>query len=111
VWFGALHGGAGMLLSFMQYPELPKGTVGTGFDASLRPDRRHRRRAGGVARLPAQPRRRVHRDLRPRIVPVDLCPRPRRPHRRDRDAGAGLPRHRRRCRVATAPPVPKVLRF
>ena len=30
VWFGALHGGAGMLLSFMQYPELPKGTVGVG---------------------------------------------------------------------------------
>ena len=30
VWFGALHGGAGMLLSFMQYPELPKGTVGIG---------------------------------------------------------------------------------
>ena len=30
VWFGALHGGAGMLISFMQYPELPKGTVGTG---------------------------------------------------------------------------------
>ena len=23
VWFGALHGDAGMLLSFMQYPELP----------------------------------------------------------------------------------------
>ena len=28
VWFGALDGGAGMLLSFMQYPELPKGVVG-----------------------------------------------------------------------------------
>ena len=30
VWFGALDGGAGTLLSLMQYPELPKGTVGTG---------------------------------------------------------------------------------
>jgi glyoxylase I family protein len=30
VWFGALDGGAGRLVSFMQYPELPKGVVGTG---------------------------------------------------------------------------------
>jgi glyoxylase I family protein len=30
VWFGALDGGAGKLLSFMQYPELPAGVVGTG---------------------------------------------------------------------------------
>ena len=30
VWFGALDGGPGTLLSFMEYPELPKGSVGTG---------------------------------------------------------------------------------
>jgi glyoxylase I family protein len=30
VWFGALEGGPGQLLSFMQYPELPAGTVGVG---------------------------------------------------------------------------------
>jgi catechol 2,3-dioxygenase-like lactoylglutathione lyase family enzyme len=30
VWFGALGGGAGTLLSFMQYPDLPAGVVGTG---------------------------------------------------------------------------------
>ena len=30
VWFGALDGGPGMLLSFMQYPELPEGVVGVG---------------------------------------------------------------------------------
>jgi glyoxylase I family protein len=30
VWFGALDGRPGMLLSFMQYPELPQGVVGTG---------------------------------------------------------------------------------
>jgi glyoxylase I family protein len=30
VWFGALEGGAGQLLSFMQYPELGQGTVGVG---------------------------------------------------------------------------------
>ncbi len=30
VWFGAPDGRAGALLSFMQYPELPKGVVGVG---------------------------------------------------------------------------------
>ena len=30
VWFGALDGSAGMLVSFMQYPELPEGVVGVG---------------------------------------------------------------------------------
>ena len=30
VWFGALDGTAGTLLSFMQYPELPAGVVGVG---------------------------------------------------------------------------------
>jgi glyoxylase I family protein len=30
VWFGALDGQPGALLSFMQYPELPKGVVGVG---------------------------------------------------------------------------------
>jgi catechol 2,3-dioxygenase-like lactoylglutathione lyase family enzyme len=30
VWFGALDGSAGTLLSFMQYPELPPGSVGVG---------------------------------------------------------------------------------
>ncbi len=30
VWFGALDGGAGRLLSFMQYPELPAAVVGVG---------------------------------------------------------------------------------
>jgi glyoxylase I family protein len=30
VWFGAVDGAPGTLLSFMQYPELPKGVVGTG---------------------------------------------------------------------------------
>jgi glyoxylase I family protein len=30
VWFGALDAQAGALLSFMQYPELPKGVVGVG---------------------------------------------------------------------------------
>jgi glyoxylase I family protein len=30
VWFGALDGSAGRLLSFMQYPELPEGVVGIG---------------------------------------------------------------------------------
>jgi glyoxylase I family protein len=30
VWFGALDGSPGRLVSFMQYPELPKGVVGVG---------------------------------------------------------------------------------
>jgi glyoxylase I family protein len=30
VWFGTPGGGAGTLLTFMQYPDLPKGVVGTG---------------------------------------------------------------------------------
>ena len=30
VWFGAEAGSPGQLLSFMQYPELPQGVVGTG---------------------------------------------------------------------------------
>jgi len=30
VWFGALDGGPGALVSFMQYPELPPGQVGVG---------------------------------------------------------------------------------
>ena len=30
VWFGALDAGPGRLVSFMQYPELPKGVVGVG---------------------------------------------------------------------------------
>jgi len=30
VWFGALEGEAGQLLSFMQYPELGQGAVGVG---------------------------------------------------------------------------------
>ncbi len=30
VWFGALDGAPGMLVSFMQYPELPTGVVGVG---------------------------------------------------------------------------------
>src|SRR3954453_12114453 len=30
VWFGALDGGPGRLLSFMQYPELPTGVGGGG---------------------------------------------------------------------------------
>jgi glyoxylase I family protein len=30
VWFGALEAGAGQLLSFLQYPELPPGVVGVG---------------------------------------------------------------------------------
>jgi len=30
VWFGALGGEPGRLLSFMQYPELPQGVVGIG---------------------------------------------------------------------------------
>jgi catechol 2,3-dioxygenase-like lactoylglutathione lyase family enzyme len=30
VWFGALDGEAGTLVSFMQYPELPVGVVGVG---------------------------------------------------------------------------------
>ena len=30
VWFGALDGGPGTLVSFMQYPELPTGVVGVG---------------------------------------------------------------------------------
>jgi glyoxylase I family protein len=30
VWFGSLDGAPGMLLSFMEYPELPKGAVGIG---------------------------------------------------------------------------------
>src|SRR5688572_33138977 len=30
VWFGALDGRPGTLLSFMEYPELPKGSVGIG---------------------------------------------------------------------------------
>jgi catechol 2,3-dioxygenase-like lactoylglutathione lyase family enzyme len=30
VWFGALDGHPGMLLSFLHYPDLPKGVVGTG---------------------------------------------------------------------------------
>ncbi|HYI19471.1 MAG TPA: VOC family protein [Solirubrobacteraceae bacterium] len=30
IWFGALEGGPGMLVSFMHYPELPAGVVGIG---------------------------------------------------------------------------------
>jgi glyoxylase I family protein len=30
IWFGAQEGQAGMLVSFMTYPELPKGVVGVG---------------------------------------------------------------------------------
>jgi catechol 2,3-dioxygenase-like lactoylglutathione lyase family enzyme len=30
VWFGALDGAPGQLVSFMQYPELPQGVVGIG---------------------------------------------------------------------------------
>jgi catechol 2,3-dioxygenase-like lactoylglutathione lyase family enzyme len=30
VWFGALDGSPGTLISFMQYPELPPGQVGVG---------------------------------------------------------------------------------
>ncbi len=30
VWFGALDGAAGALVSFMEYPELPRGVVGVG---------------------------------------------------------------------------------
>ena len=30
MWFGALEGGPGQLVSFMQYPELPTGVVGVG---------------------------------------------------------------------------------
>jgi glyoxylase I family protein len=30
VWFGALEGAPGTLVSFMQYPDLPKAVVGTG---------------------------------------------------------------------------------
>jgi glyoxylase I family protein len=30
VWFGAVEGEPGTLVSFMQYPDLPKGVVGTG---------------------------------------------------------------------------------
>ena len=30
VWFGALDGAAGRLISFMEYPELPHGVVGIG---------------------------------------------------------------------------------
>jgi glyoxylase I family protein len=30
VWFGSLDGGAGTLVSFMEYPQLSKGVVGVG---------------------------------------------------------------------------------
>ena len=30
VWFGALDGAAGTLLSFMEYPQLPEGVTGVG---------------------------------------------------------------------------------
>jgi catechol 2,3-dioxygenase-like lactoylglutathione lyase family enzyme len=30
VWFGAVDGSPGRLLSFLQYPDLPKGVVGVG---------------------------------------------------------------------------------
>ena len=30
VWFGAVDGAAGRLVSFMQYPQLPKGVAGVG---------------------------------------------------------------------------------
>jgi glyoxylase I family protein len=30
VWFGSVGGGAGALVSFMEYPQLPKGVVGVG---------------------------------------------------------------------------------
>ena len=30
VWFGSLDGGAGTLVSFMEYPQLSKGVVGIG---------------------------------------------------------------------------------
>ena len=59
-------------------------------DAPLRAARGERRGAGGVARLPARPRRRVLRRLRPRREPLDLPPRSRRPHGRDRHPRARL---------------------
>ena len=45
----------------------------------------------------------VHRRLRPRGVPLDLPARPRRAHRRDRHARAGLRQRRRRGRLASRP--------
>ena len=57
-----------MLLSFMQYPELPKGTVGVGstHHFALIVDSAEEQEA---ARLPARPRRRVHRRLRSWLIP------------------------------------------
>ena len=57
VWFGALDGRPGRLLTFMEYPELPEGVVGRRLDAPLRARRRVGRGAGGLARLPARARR------------------------------------------------------
>ncbi|CAA9484601.1 MAG: Glyoxalase family protein, partial [uncultured Solirubrobacteraceae bacterium] len=59
-------------------------------DPPLRADHRDRGGAGGLARLPAQPGRRVHRRLRPRGVQVAVPARPRWPRRRAHDAWTGL---------------------
>ena len=84
VWFGALDGGAGHAAQLHAVPGPAEGRGGDRVDASLRARRGLRRGTGGVARLPARAGRRVHRRLRPRGVPLDLHPRSRRAHRRDR---------------------------
>ena len=56
-WFSAGGGGApGTLISFLEYPSLPRGTVGTGAVQHFAFVVESRRGAGGVARLPARPR-------------------------------------------------------
>ena len=107
VWFGALHGGAGMLISFMQYPELPKGTVGTGSThhfalivdtADEQEAWRDYLRNHGVECTEIFDRgafRSIYvRDPDGHIVEIAT-------------RGPGLPRHRRRSRLTAAPPAPQ----
>ena len=95
VWFGVPDGAPGQLVSFMEYPQLPSGVAGVGSTHHFALHGGDGGGAGGLARLPARPRRRVLGGVRPGLLPVDLRPRPGWPSRRDshpgpRGAGPGL---------------------
>ena len=103
VWFGALDGRPGMLVSFMQYPELPTGVVGVGSThhfAFVVESAEEQEAWRDYLRSQDD---RVHRRVRPWRLPLDLHPRSRRAHRRDRDQRARLSR-RRSVRVRTGGP-------
>ena len=96
------RGSPGTLVTFLEYPRCRPASVGTGSTHHFALRRRVGRGAGRLARLPAQPRRRCTDVLRPRGVPLDLPPRSRRPHRRDRHAaGPGFGPGQAAPRLAT----------